>query len=127
MTPPTPPAPAATVTSPRPSVVQLAIKEKAALYAAYIPMFADGGIFIPTNRSHRLGDEVYVLISLPDDPQRYPVVGKVAWINPEAVTGNRSPGVGIRFPADEKSRDLKHRIEQALGGHLASDRATQTV
>ena len=27
----------------RPSVVQLAIKEKAALYAAYIPLFAEGG------------------------------------------------------------------------------------
>ena len=33
---------------PRPSVIQLAIKEKGALYAAYIPLFSEGGIFIPT-------------------------------------------------------------------------------
>ncbi len=111
----------------RPSVVQLAIKEKAALYAAYMPLLSEGGIFIPSTRAHRLGDEVYVLISLPDDPQRYPVVGKVAWINPGAVAGNRTQGVGIRFPSDEKSRLLKHKIEQVLGGHLASDRPTQTV
>ena len=54
----------------RPSVIQLSIKEKAALYAAYIPLFAEGGIFIPSSREYRLGDDVYVLLSLPDDPQR---------------------------------------------------------
>ena len=62
--------------TPRPSVIQLAIKEKAALYAAYIPLFSDGGVFIPTTRDYRLGDDVYVLLSLPDDPQRYPVAGR---------------------------------------------------
>ncbi len=45
-------------------------------------MFTDGGIFIPSTRSNRLGDDVYVLLALPDDLQRYPVAGKVAWINP---------------------------------------------
>lgn len=115
------------VAAPRPSVIQLAIKEKAALYAAYIPLFAEGGIFIPTTRAHRLGDEVYVLMSLPDDVQRYPVVGKVAWMTPNGASGSRTQGVGIQFPADEKSRLLKLKIEQILGNHLSSDRTTQTV
>ena len=69
-------------TSPRPSVIQLAIKEKSALYAAYIPLFQEGGIFIPTAREYKLGDDIYVLLSLPEDPQRYPVAGKVAWVTP---------------------------------------------
>jgi type IV pilus assembly protein PilZ len=111
----------------RPSVIQLSIKEKAALYAAYIPLFADGGIFIPSSRDYRLGDDVYVLLSLPDDPQRYPVAGKVAWITPAKAQGGRTQGVGIRFPADEKSRLLKLKIEEILGSHLGSDRATQTI
>ena len=113
--------------TPRPSVIQLAIKEKAALYAAYIPLFEDGGIFIPTTREDRLGDDVYVLLTLPDDPQRYPVAGKVAWVTPARATGNRTQGVGIRFPSDEKSRLLKLKIEEVLGSHLASERPTQTV
>lgn len=113
--------------SQRPSVIQLAIKEKGALYAAYIPLFAEGGIFIPTAREYRLGDDVYVLLSLPEDPQRYPVAGKVAWITPPKAGGNRSPGIGIRFPGDEKSRQLKARIEEILGSSLASDRPTQTL
>ena len=122
----TAPAPVASST-PRPSVIQLAIKEKAALYAAYIPMFAEGGIFIPSARDHKLGDDVYVLITLLDDPQRYPVAGKVAWITPARATGNRTQGVGIRFPKDEKSQQLKVKIEQILGAALGSDRPTQTI
>ena len=111
----------------RPSVIQLSIKEKAALYAAYIPLFADGGIFIPSSRDYRLGDDVYVLLSLPDDPQRYPVAGKVAWVTPAKAPAGRTQGVGIRFPADEKSRQLKLRIEELLGTQLGSDRPTQTI
>lgn len=123
----TAPSTPATAGAPRPSVIQLAIKEKGALYAAYIPLFAEGGIFIPTTREYRLGDDVYVLLTLPDDPQRYPVAGKVAWITPARAAVSRSPGVGIRFPSDEKSRQLKARIEEALGGTMASERPTQTI
>ena len=120
-----PAAPAATAA--RPSVVQLAIKEKAALYAAYIPLFQEGGIFIPTAREYQLGADVYVLMTLPDDTQRYPIAGKVAWVTPARAAGNRTQGVGVRFPADEKSRALKLKIEEILGAHLASDRPTQTI
>lgn len=111
----------------RPSVIQLSIKEKAALYAAYIPLFAEGGIFIPSSRDYRIGDDVYVLLSLPDDPQRYPVAGKVAWVTPAKAQGGRTQGVGIRFPADEKSRLLKLKIEEILGTALGSEKPTQTI
>jgi type IV pilus assembly protein PilZ len=113
--------------SARPSVIQLAIKEKGALYAAYIPIFADGGVFIPSTREHKLGDDIYVLITLLDDPQRYPIAGKVAWITPARASSNRTQGVGIKFPKDEKSAQLKSRIEEILGNALDSDRPTQTI
>ena len=115
------------VAVPRPSVIQLAIKEKSALYAAYIPLFSAGGLFIPTTRDYHLGDAIYVLISLPDDPQRYPVAGKVAWVTPAKATNSRTQGEGVVFPDDGKSGLLKLRIEEILGAHLASDRATQTI
>ena len=123
---PTSPAPGAG-TTPRPSVIQLAIKEKAALYAAYISQFTDGGIFIPSAKDYKLGDDVYVLMTLPEDPQRYPVAGKVAWVTPAKAAGNRTQGIGIRFPSDEKSKLLKIKIEQLLGAHLGSERPTQTI
>jgi type IV pilus assembly protein PilZ len=123
----TPPASSTGAASARPSVIQLAIKEKAALYAAYIPLFKEGGVFIPTTREYKLGADVYVLLTLPEDTQRYPVAGKVAWVTPARAAGNRTQGVGIRFPSDEKSRLLKLKIEEILGAHLASDRPTQTI
>ena len=113
--------------APRPSVIQLAIKEKAALYAAYIPMFTEGGVFIPTAREYNLGDDVYVLLSLPDDIQRYPVAGKVGWVTPAKAAGGRTQGVGIMFPKDEKSRVLRLKIEDILGASMNSERPTQTI
>ncbi|MFI5445878.1 PilZ domain-containing protein [Polaromonas sp. UC242_47] len=122
-----PPASASGANAARPSVIQLAIREKAALYAAYIPLFTEGGVFIPSARDYKLGDDVYVLLTLPEDTQRYPVAGKVAWVTPARASGNRTQGVGVRFPNDEKSRLLKIKIEEILGAHLASDRPTQTI
>jgi len=111
----------------RASVIQLNIKERAALYAAYVPLFTDGGLFIPTSREYRLGDDVFLLLTLPSDPERHPVAGKVAWITPANPSGNRTQGVGVRFPADDKSRQLKKRIEDMLGSLLSSDRSTHTI
>ena len=124
--PASPTAPAAPASA-RPSVIQLAIKEKAALYAAFIPLFKEGGVFIPTAREYQLGADVYVLMTLPDDTQRYPIAGKVAWVTPTRAAGNRTQGVGVRFPNDEKSRLLKLKVEEILGAHLASERPTQTI
>jgi len=115
------------LSGPRPTVIQLAIREKGALYAAYIPAFTDGGLFIATDRDYRLGDDIYVLVTLPDDHQRYPVAGKVAWITPPRASGNRTQGVGVRFPKDEKCAQLKLKIEEILGVSLASDRPTLTI
>ena len=113
--------------TPRPSVIQLSIKERSALFAAYIPAFTDGGIFIPTTRDYLLGDDVYVLLTLPDDMQRYPVAGKVAWVTPAKAAGGRTQGVGVLFPNDEKTRALRLKIEEILGAQVGSDRPTQTI
>jgi len=111
----------------RPSVIQLVFREKGALYAAYIPAFTDGGLFVPTTREYRLGEDIYLLLSLPDDAQRHPVAGKIAWITPANASAGRTQGVGVRFPADEKSRLLRMKIEQILGTNISSSKPTQTL
>jgi type IV pilus assembly protein PilZ len=122
-----PPATAPAQGGARPSVIQLVFRERGALYAAYMPMFSEGGIFVPTTRDYRLGEDIYLLLSLPDDPQRYPVAGKVGWITPANASGGRTQGVGVRFPTDEKSRALRVRIEEALGTSISSVKPTQTI
>ncbi|MDN3920635.1 PilZ domain-containing protein [Roseateles violae] len=130
----TPPAPGAahaaapgTAVAARASVIQLVFKEKGALYAAYIPLFAEGGLFVPTTRDYQLGEDVYLLLALPEDNQRYPVAGKVAWLTPANASGGRTQGVGVRFPGDEKSRLMKLKIEEILGTQISSAKPTQTI
>ncbi|MBP6777016.1 MAG: PilZ domain-containing protein [Piscinibacter sp.] len=120
------PAAAAAAAS-RPSVIQLVFREKAALYAAYMPLLTDGGLFVPTTRGYKLGEDIYLLLTLPEDPQRYPVAGKVAWVTPANASGGRTQGVGVRFPGDEKTRLLKLKIEEALGTSISSAKPTQTI
>ena len=111
----------------RPGVLSLNIREKAALYAAYMPFLKGGGIFIPTNRQYQLGEEVFMLLSLMDDPQRIAVQGKVVWLTPEGVQGNRTQGIGVQFTNDETGASARAQIEKVLGEMLASTRPTHTM
>lgn len=110
----------------RPVVLSLAIREKAALYAAYMPYLKNGGIFVPTNRPYKLGDEVYLIVSLMDDPTKYAVAGRVVWISPPGGTA-RTPGIGVHFPADETGVAVRRSIEDHLGAAMKSGRPTHTI
>jgi type IV pilus assembly protein PilZ len=110
----------------RPGVVQLAIREKAALYAAYMPFLDGGGLFVPTTRSVRLGDELYLILSLMDDPNKLSVTGKVVWITP-AGTPQRQQGLGVQFAKDDTGARARSRIEDLLGGTLKANRPTHTI
>jgi type IV pilus assembly protein PilZ len=85
------------------------------------------GCLCPRPREYVLGDDVYLLLSLPEDNQRYPVAGKVGWITPPNASGGRTQGVGVRFPADEKTRLLRLKIEEILGTNISSSKPTQTL
>jgi type IV pilus assembly protein PilZ len=107
-------------------VLSLAIREKAALYAAFMPYLKNGGIFVPTNRPYSLGDDVFLILTLLDDPTRIPVAGKVVWISP-AGGATRTPGIGVHFPGDESGVTARKRIEDALGAGARSNRPTHTI
>jgi len=113
--------------APRPSVLSLAIKEKAALYAAYMPFLKNGGMFVPTNKPYKIGDEIYLILALMDDASKYPIAGTVAWITPSGANNNKAQGIGVHFPADEAGQRAKARIEEILGAALRSSRATHTL
>ncbi|NMM27820.1 MAG: pilus assembly protein PilZ [Glaciimonas sp.] len=111
----------------RPSVLSLSIKERSALYSAYMPLLKNAGIFVPTNKSYKLGDEIYLILSLMDDPNKYPIAGKVAWVTPANAQNNKAQGIGVHFPDDESGKRVKHSIEVLLGSAVHSTRATHTL
>ena len=47
-------------------VLSLTIKDRAVLYAAYMPFVRYGGLFVPTNKKYELGEEVFILLALMD-------------------------------------------------------------
>ena len=110
---------------PRNGILSLTIKDKSVLYAAYMPFIKNGGLFIPTNKNYRLGDEVFMLLSLMDEAEKIPVAGKVIWITPKGAQGSRAAGVGVQF--NEGDNSARNQIETHLAGSLKSDRPTHTM
>ena len=120
---------------PRNGILSLTIKDKSVLYAAFMPFIKNGGLFIPTNKSYKLGDEVFMLLNLMDEPEKIPVAGKVVWITPKGaqgsraagigVQGNRAAGIGVQF--NEGDNTARNKIETYLAGALKSDRPTHTM
>ena len=111
----------------RQGILSLAIKDKAALYSAYMPFVRHGGIFVATPKRYFIGDEVFLLLTLPESTERLPVAGKVAWVTPIGAQGNRPAGIGVQFADSAEGEAVKSKIETLLAGTLTAERATHTM
>lgn len=109
----------------RRGILSVAIENKEELLKAYMPFITNGGLFVPTTWSYQLGEEVFVLMSLMDEPDKIPVSGRVVWVTPKAAQGGRIPGIGVQFSADDAQ--LVSKIETYLAGALNSGRRTNTL
>jgi len=112
--------------APKPGILSLAILDKSALYASYMPFVKNGGLFIPTNKTYRVGDEVFMLLSLMEDKEKLPVAGRIVWVTPSGAQGNRATGIGVQFSDLDKGQ-TKNKIENELAAALKSDRPTHTM
>lgn len=110
----------------RQGILSLTIKDKSALYAAYMPFIRNGGLFIPTNKNYKVGDEVFMLLTLMEEPEKIPVAGTIVWITPKGAQGNRAAGIGVQFN-DQDGGIARNKIETYLGGALKADRPTHTM
>jgi type IV pilus assembly protein PilZ len=111
---------------PRQGILSLSIRDKSALYASYMPFIKNGGLFIPTAKPYKLGDEVFMLLTLMDSKEKLPVAGRVVWITPKGAQGNKTSGIGVQFSELDKGA-TRMKIENQLAGALKSDRPTHTI
>ncbi len=109
----------------RSGILSLTIKDKAVLYSAYMPYLENGGLFVPTNKAYKVGDEVFMLLNLMDETEKIPIAGKVVWVTPKGAQGNRTAGIGVQFSDEDATANAK--IENHLAGSLSSDRPTHTM
>ncbi|MFX5808976.1 PilZ domain-containing protein, partial [Acinetobacter baumannii] len=84
------------------------------------PFIRNGGLFIPTNKNYKLGDEVFMLLNLMEEPEKIPVAGTVVWITPKGAQGTRAAGIGVQF--NDGDNTARNKIETYLAGALKSDR-----
>lgn len=112
--------------SSRHGILSLSIKEKHALFTAYMPFVQNGGLFIPTKRIYKMGQEVFMLLNLMDETERLPIAGEVIWITPVGAEGYRTPGIGVQF-SDQDGGLARNKIETYLAGTADSDRSTHTM
>ena len=112
---------------PRQGILSLAIKDRGALYNAYMPFVKGGGLFVPTAKKYNLADEVFILLTLMDEKDRLPVAGKVIWITPPGSQGNRTSGIGVQFNDSADGEAARTKIESILAGILGADRPTHTM
>ena len=107
-------------------ILSLSIKDKDALYSAYMPFVTNGGLFIPTNRPYQYGDEVFILISLMEEEEKIPVAANIVWMAPKGPGNYRPAGIGVRF-SDEDKGVIRGKIETYLAGEMERTQPTNTM
>ena len=109
----------------RQGILSLTITDKAVLYAAYMPFLQNGGLFVPTSKEYSIVDDIFMLLTLMEEPEKIPIAGRVVWITPAGAQGNRQAGIGVQFSEQDAAANAK--IENHLGGALNSERHTHTM
>lgn len=107
-------------------ILSCSIDDKQELYRCYMPYLMGGGLFIPTKKRFKLGDEVLVLLTLMDE-ERMAIPGRVAWLAPQSGSGASGAGVGVQFLDTAEGEQAQSRIASELAGMLESDRPTRTM
>ncbi len=106
-------------------ILSCSIDDKQELYRCYMPFLQGGGLFIPSRKRFRLGDEVLVLLTLMDE-ERMAIPGRVAWLSAQSGA-QPNAGVGVQFLDTTEGEQAQSRIASELAGMLDSDRPTQTM
>lgn len=108
-----------------PKIIDLHIPDKQSLFKSYMSFICGGGLFLPTHHAYSMGDELFMLLKLLDDPGEFAVVGKVVWITPAAAQNKRIRGIGLQF--SENGDRLKIHIENLLSGTVEESAPTLTL
>ncbi|WP_269914832.1 PilZ domain-containing protein [Acinetobacter sp. HY1485] len=106
-------------------IIQLNIPDRNVLQASYMPFVTGGGLFIPSKLDVKLGEERFVIATLPEQAQKIPLTGKVIWINARA-TGTKPQGFAIQLTG-EKGAYYRAEAEKLLAGSMSSTRPRYTI
>lgn len=101
------------------------VKDMRQLQRSYMPFIQNGGLFIETDQVHKMGDALFLLLTLLDEAEQIPLAVKVVWLAGKEVKAPHKPGIGVQFLDIENP--AKNKIETYLTGLLSSPTATATM
>lgn len=110
----------------RAGFLNLSLPDKQSLHKHYMPFLKSGGIFVPTNKNFNIGDEVFALVQLPEEQEKRPVSGRVAWLSSQCHASGRPAGIGVQLMETTENDSVRNRIEVLLAG-IPTDTATYTL
>jgi len=106
-------------------IIQANIPDVDTLFACYMPYVSGGGLFVPSNQPVKMGEEVFILATLPEQTQKVPLTGKVIWIS-HKQNGVKPQGFGIQL-SGEKGVYYKSEAERILAGLKSDNRTSYTM
>ena len=109
-----------------PRMLNLRLEGKPVIYASYMSFIEYGGVFLPTNDTFKMGEDIMLMLELvgPANTEKFLIPTKVCWINSNPSAAGRPKGIGLAFGTDEQSVKAKNAFEAILSGHLNNDRPT---
>lgn len=106
------------------------IKDKQQLYSFFMPYLKNGGLFIATPAGSAPlppGSKVSILLTLPDDPAKKTITGRICWLTHAGAGMGSLPGMGVHFDENEQNKLVVDQIEKMLAGFAKTDTRTQTL
>ncbi|MEZ5472971.1 MAG: PilZ domain-containing protein [Marinicella sp.] len=107
-------------------ILSLNIQGAAELHQCYMPFIMHGGLFVKTNNKYRVGDDVFLILTL-DADERMPITGKVIWITPKGSQGGKSQGIGVQMADNADMEVVKTKIQSILAPYSGQDIPTFTM
>jgi|TARA_B110000914_G_scaffold226024_1_gene248751 type IV pilus assembly protein PilZ len=107
------------------NILPFTVKNMRQLQHSYMPFIQNGGLFIETDKVHKMGDAFFLLLTLLDDAEQIPLAVKVVWLAGKEVKAPHKQGIGVQFTDPENP--ARNKIETYLTGLLSSPTATATM
>ncbi len=96
------------------TALSVVLRDPQAVQRCFMPSIKGGGILVETASLLPMGTDVLLMITLPDNQPRAPVMGKVIWVTPAENRDGHPPAIGVQFQNDRSG--VLTRIQNALSG-----------
>jgi type IV pilus assembly protein PilZ len=104
--------------------IHIAIPDGKTLAQVWMPFVKNGGLFVPTQDEALLGDELILVVTLPDAPQPIRALGHIVWLSPSGADGGKPAGWGIQI--SERDNGQTRRLIEACLQRLALSTSDMT-